>query len=210
MRSSLLVLHTTGVIRVRSKYVYYNHKPIFYAYVGKKQPTALDVLSKWEDTPNESSDIQLVSMKTIEDSEDEDGEEQKDGGVEDKEAGKEDLDGKADKGEIKQVSKEDDVTVGTFGFAEKVAESTASTSETPTTLIESEKNKEDQSKKDKVAKEEKNEKVVEVTIEKAGEESATSMGSGEDPAPVSLTQLLENVCVCVLILANHFCRTRRV
>ena len=129
----------------------------------------------WEDTPNESSDIQLLSMKAIEESEFKDGEEQKDGGVlEDKEAGKEGSDKK------EEVNKEDDITVGTFGFAEKVTESKA---ESPTTVIESEK-KEDQSKKDETAKKDKNENVVEVTIEKAGEHTA-GMGLGENPAPVS-------------------------
>ena len=111
-------------------------------------------------TPNESSDIQLLSMnfKTID--EDEDKEQKDDHGVEKKEAEKETSDGKS---ETKEVNKEDDITVGTFGFTEKVADLTASKVETPTTVTESEK-KEDQSKKEKAAKVDKNEKLVEVVM----------------------------------------------
>ena len=143
----------------------------------------MDIISKWEDTPNESSDIQLLSMKTVD--EDEDKEQKDDHGVEKKEAERESSD---EKSETKEVNKEDDVTVGTFGFAEKIAEPTASKIETPTTVTESEK-KEDQSKKEEAAKVEKNEKLVEVTIEKAGE-SATNMGSRENPPPVSQCRII--------------------
>jgi hypothetical protein len=151
---------------------------MIYSFAEKKQPTALDILSKWEDTPNESSEIQLLSVKITEDGDDKDqddkdGEEQKDGGVEDKETGREDSDGKS---ETKEANKEDDITVGTFGFAEKAAESTASKAENPTgTITESEKEN----------KEEKNEKLVAVTIEKAGEQSTAAIDSGENTEPVS-------------------------
>ena len=119
-------------------------------------------------------------MKTIEESEGKDSGEQKDDGVEDKEAGKEGTDGKS---ETKEANKGDDVTVGTFGFAEKVAESTGSKAENPTdTVTKSEA--EGQDKKDEVTKKEKNEKLVEVTIEKAVEESTAGTGSGENPTPV--------------------------
>ena len=122
-------------------------------------------------------------MKGIEEGEDKDGEEQKNGGTEEKEGEKEGLDERSDKVEIKEVSKADDITVGTFGFADKAVESTASKAKPPTTVTESEK-KEDESKKDEGTKGDVNEKLVEVTIENAGEESANT-GSGENPPPVS-------------------------
>ena len=140
-------------------------------------------------------------MKITEEGENKDGEEQKDDGVEDKEAEKEGSDGKL---ETKEVNKEDDITVGTFGFVEKVAEPTASNAETPTTVTESEK-KEDQNKKDEAAKVDKNEKLVEVTIEKAGEESATNMGSGENPPPVSHTRIHIHVAGAYELLLGGSC-----
>ena len=163
------------------------HILINYASSGKKQPTALDIISKWEDTPNESSEIQLLSMKTTEDGNDKaDGEDKIDNGVADpeKEEGKVGSDEKSDKVEVKE-SKEDDVTVGTFGFAEKPVElaSVEAKAESPTG---SEK-REDESEKDEATKEGENEQLVEVTIEKAGEESAVDTeNSGGNSAPVSL------------------------
>ena len=120
-------------------------------------------------------------MKAIEDNEDKSGEEKNDGRAEEKEGDKEGSNGKLDKVEIKELSKEDDITIGTFGFAEKAVESTTSKAENPTTVIELE----DQSKKEGSAKEDKNdtEKLIEVTIEKAGQESANGTSSAENPAP---------------------------
>ena len=159
------------------------------SFVGKKQPTALDIISKWEDTPNESSDIQLLSMKTIGEGEDKDGKEQNNDGTKEKEAGKE---GSDEKVETKEVNKEDDVTVGTFGFAEnsKAAEPTGSNAENRNTTTVTESEEDDQNKKDVAAKVDRNEKFVEVTIEKAGEDCATNTGSGENPAPVSPRRII--------------------
>ena len=125
-------------------------------------------------------------MKTTEDGDDKtDGEDKIDDGMADpeKEEGKVGSDEKSDKVEIKE-SKEDDVTVGTFGFAEKPVElaSVEAKAESPTG---SEK-KEGQSEKGEATKEGENQKLVEVTIEKAGEESAVDIGnSGGNSAPVS-------------------------
>ena len=122
-------------------------------------------------------------MKTTEEGDDKaDGEDKIDDGVADpeKEEGKVGSDEKSDKVEVKE-SKEDDVTVGTFGFAEKPIAVEAK-AESPTG---SEK-KEGQSEKGEATKEGENEKLVEVTIEKAGEESAVDIGSsGGNSAPVS-------------------------
>ena len=123
-------------------------------------------------------------MKAIEDNEDKASKEKNDGRAEEKEGDKGGSNGESDKVEIKELSKEDDITIGTFGFAEKAVESTTSKAENPTTVIELEK-KEDQSKKEGSANEDKNdiEKLIEVTIEKAGQESANGTSSGENPAP---------------------------
>ena len=124
-------------------------------------------------------------MKTIGEGEDRDGEEQKDDETEEKGGRKE---GSDEKLEAEEVKKEDDITVGTFGFAEKVAKPSASKAENPTTVTVNEpEKKEDQTKKDEAAKADKNEKLVEVTIEKAIEleESATGTDSSENRPPVS-------------------------
>ena len=157
-------------------------------YIGKKQPTALDIISKWEDTPNESSNIQLLNMKVVENGEGKDnngkgGEKKIDDRVEEKEEGKVGSDDKSDKEETKD-SKEGDVTVGTFGFADKVVTELASVEAKAERPTESETK--GQSEKGEATNEGENEKLVEVTIEKAGEESAVDIGSsGGNSALVS-------------------------
>ena len=92
--------------------------------------------------------------------------------------------------------------MGTFGFAEKAVTKLASVGAKAKNPTESEK-KEDQDKKGKVAKEDENEKLVEVTIEKAGEESVTDTGSsGGNSAPVSPIHA-RNAVHMFLILANN-------
>ena len=86
----------------------------------------MDIISKWEDKPTESSDIQLVSVKSIAH---EEGEKQGDGvKVEgDTEVTNEAKEDEAsDKGEKKGEKKGDEITLGTFGFPDVAVEPTAS------------------------------------------------------------------------------------
>ena len=151
-------------------------------------------------------------MKAIEDK-DNASEERSDGRAEEK-GEKDDSNGKV---EVKEVSKEDEITVGTFGFAEKAVKSSTSKDENPSTVTESEKKK-DQSKEGESAKEEKNEKLVEVTIEKAGEVCTTS--SEVNPVSVSPYSEFNNYhmiiagaayeCSSCTVPNNLFCRMTRV
>ena len=86
----------------------------------------MDIISKWEDKPTESSDIQLVSVKSIAH---EEGEKQGDGVKVEGEAevtneAKEDE--ASDKGEKKGEKNGDEITLGTFGFPDVAVEPTAS------------------------------------------------------------------------------------
>lgn len=80
----------------------------------------MDIVSKWEDVPDESSDIKLVSIKSIGDDEGKDGEKENNGDVAKSEETKKDESGKG-----KEEKKDGDITLGTFGFPEVVVEPTA-------------------------------------------------------------------------------------
>lgn len=160
---------------LHSDYDYY----VSYNIIGKKQPSALDVISKWEDMPNESSNIQLVGVKLTGDGEVGDNEKPSNGGAE-KDGEETKKDEKTSEKEVKEGSKDDGgITLETFGFPEVVVEPTAPKAENPTSKSEG---KEDADKKEQEEKELTAQ--GESTKVKAGDELATN--SGESPTSVSL------------------------
>ena len=165
---------------------------------GKKQPTAMDILSKWEDVPDESSDIKLVSIKSIGDDEDKNGgpaaEKEENDGVTTakneetttkKDESRTEGDGEK-KEETTEEKREGDITLGTFGFPQVVVEPTASKAEPE----QPEKKEEGQAgDKDKPHKQEQqNDGVVSGGSEtKLGAELATTKVNQESGKSVSHT-----------------------
>ena len=144
----------------------------------------MDIISKWEDVPDESSEIKLVSIKSIGDNEDKDGEK-----GEDKETTKSGETVKKDEPDkIKDGSgeKQDgDITLGTFGFPEVAVETTTSKAETSNDK-ETEKKKSDEKETAKAT--DKKEPIHAEDVgnkgpTKSGDELATSTGGISPSTP---------------------------
>ena len=129
----------------------------------------MDIVSKWEDVPDESSDIKLVSVKSIGDDEGKDGEKENNGDIARNEETKED-----ESGGEKEKKKDGDITLGTFGFPEVVVEPTAFKAEN-TGNNETEKKEGDGNEGNTTdMKEQKAEEISDKGPEKSVDESTTS------------------------------------
>ena len=137
------------------------------------------MISKWEDTPDKSSDIQLVSVKSIGDSEDKDGEkkEKLSEAIENRENdAKKDESKDASKDE--REKKEDDINLGTFGFPEVVIEPTSPKPQ----MVETEMKESDDSSEKKDLMEDIGKDKATV---KPGDDPATNKKDAESSTPVS-------------------------
>ena len=143
---------------------------ILIPHAGKESPTTMDIVSKWEDVPDESSDIKLVSIKSIGDDEGRDGEKENNGDVATNEETK-----KIESGGEKDEKKDGDITLGTFGFPEVVVEPTAFKAENEAGDNETEKNKGDGNEGNTAdKKEQKAEEISDKGPKKSVDESTTS------------------------------------
>ena len=148
----------------------------------------MDIASKWKDAQADSMDVQLVSVKSIdEDSKGQEGKLKVEGTAEVvNEAGKDEA---SDEGNKNKEKNGDDITLGTFGFPEIVVEPTA-----PKTDVGEKKDSPADDQDGKLEK--KEEKDVAIEDGKTNVTAVTSTKEGSTSVSLSVRILSIHPLIC--------------